>query len=67
MKEFFLAALSIVASLLLVLLLVCLGWYIVWTFFLSRFNFVRELLGTVTNGQSNGVRATAARTKPRRD
>jgi len=25
------------------------GWFLVWKFFLSRFKFVRELLGTVSD------------------
>ncbi|KAL6267881.1 hypothetical protein P5V15_000952 [Pogonomyrmex californicus] len=47
--EIFLTAFSVVFSLLIVFLLVVIGWYLVWTFFLSRFRFVRELTG---NGMS---------------
>lgn len=52
MKELFLAIVSIISALLLVLILVGLGWYLVWRFFLSRFRFVRELLGGMTESTS---------------
>ncbi|KAK3908133.1 Small integral membrane protein 13 [Frankliniella fusca] len=45
MKEILLAVFSLFSSLVLVLALVALGWFLVWKFFLSRFRFVRELLG----------------------
>lgn len=45
MRELVLAAFSFASSLLIVIGLVLLGWYLVWKFFLSRFKFVRELLG----------------------
>ncbi|XP_017757118.1 PREDICTED: small integral membrane protein 13 [Eufriesea mexicana] len=45
MQEIVLAAFSVISSLLIVFGLVLLGWYLVWKFFLSRFRFVRELLG----------------------
>lgn len=45
MREIVLAAFSFLSSLLIVIGLVLLGWYLVWKFFLSRFKFVRELLG----------------------
>ncbi|XP_076334289.1 uncharacterized protein LOC143238181 [Tachypleus tridentatus] len=44
MKEVILAILSIITSIALVLLLVCLGWYVVWKLFLSRFKLVQEIL-----------------------
>ncbi|XP_001652184.2 small integral membrane protein 13 [Aedes aegypti] len=44
-QEGLIAAFSVVASLLIVLVVVCLGWYLVWKLFLSRFKLVRELLG----------------------
>ncbi|KAH0955202.1 hypothetical protein HN011_010721 [Eciton burchellii] len=43
--EIFLTAFSVILSLITVVLLVIIGWYLVWTFFLSRFRFVRELTG----------------------
>lgn len=53
MREIFLAAFSVVSSLVIVFCLVLLGWYLVWKFFLSRFRFVRELLGGM--GESSSV------------
>ncbi|RLU17087.1 hypothetical protein DMN91_011156 [Ooceraea biroi] len=43
--EILLTAFSVIFSLFIVVLLVVIGWYLVWTFFLSRFRFVRELTG----------------------
>ncbi|OWF38035.1 Small integral membrane protein 13 [Mizuhopecten yessoensis] len=68
MKEIALSVLSLIISLLFVILFIALGWFIVWKLFLSRFKFVRELLGT--NGSESAkeeekVRKT--RTKVRRD
>ena len=51
-KDVFLFILSLVGSLLFVILFISIGWYIVWKVFLSRFKFVRELLGSV-NGPGN--------------
>uniref|UniRef100_A0A6M2CRR2 Putative conserved secreted protein ovary overexpressed n=1 Tax=Rhipicephalus microplus TaxID=6941 RepID=A0A6M2CRR2_RHIMP len=67
MSNFFLAIVSFVFALLLVLLLVGIGWYIVWKLFLSRFRFVRELLAA-NNGASEvqGTPRTRNR-KPRID
>jgi len=33
------------------------GWFLVWKFFLSRFKFVRELLGTVAEAKPEPVAA----------
>jgi len=38
------AILTIICSLLLVITLVCLGWWVMWKVFLSRFQFVNEIL-----------------------
>ncbi|XP_014485366.1 PREDICTED: small integral membrane protein 13 [Dinoponera quadriceps] len=53
MREILLAVFSVVSSLLIVFSLVSLGWFLVWKFFLSRFRFVRELLGGM--GESSSV------------
>ncbi|KAK0167980.1 hypothetical protein PV327_001826 [Microctonus hyperodae] len=53
MHEIVLAAFSIISSLLIVFVLVLLGWYLVWKFFLSRFRFVRELLGGMSESSSS--------------
>ncbi|CAB3361426.1 Hypothetical predicted protein [Cloeon dipterum] len=39
--------LILVLPLAVVLLLALLGWYLVWKLFLSRFRFVRELVGSM--------------------
>uniref|UniRef100_A0A6M2DJA6 Putative conserved protein with signal anchor n=1 Tax=Xenopsylla cheopis TaxID=163159 RepID=A0A6M2DJA6_XENCH len=52
MKDFFLACLSIISSVLIVLILVSGGWFIVWKLFLSRFRFVRELLGGMSESST---------------
>lgn len=45
------------------------GWYIVWKLFLSRFRFVRELLGGVSEAQiaSDSRDGRSKVRKPRRD
>lgn len=44
MKDFFLAVLSVITSLCLLLIFIVIGWYIVWVAFLSRFKLMRELM-----------------------
>uniref|UniRef100_A0A2R5LF10 Putative secreted protein n=1 Tax=Ornithodoros turicata TaxID=34597 RepID=A0A2R5LF10_9ACAR len=56
MLDILLGMLSLVISLLLLLVLVGVGWYIVWKLFLSRFKFVRELL--IANNGATDVQAT---------
>ncbi|KAF6207414.1 hypothetical protein GE061_018656 [Apolygus lucorum] len=51
--EFLLAVLSVVASLIVVIVLVAIGWYLVWILFLSRFRFVRELIGWMQENSNN--------------
>lgn len=67
MLNVLLAIVSFVFALLLVLLLVGIGWYIVWKLFLSRFRFVRELL--VANNGASEVQGTprTRNRKPRID
>ncbi|KFB48194.1 hypothetical protein ZHAS_00016340 [Anopheles sinensis] len=45
------AAFSVLVSLLIVIVFVCLGWYLVWKLFLSRFKLVRELLGIAQSNE----------------
>lgn len=47
MMEILLAIFSVVSALVLIVGLVAIGWYLVWKLFLSRFRFVRELLGGI--------------------
>lgn len=68
MKELVLAAFSIVSSFFIIFLLVGLGWYIVWKLFLSRFKFVRELLGGVSDPSVTEIRDGRSKVrKPRRE
>ncbi|GJQ76955.1 hypothetical protein Trydic_g15151 [Trypoxylus dichotomus] len=52
MKDIILAVFSVISSFCLVLFLVALGWYIVWKLFLSRFKFIRELIGGMSENSS---------------
>ncbi|TSK87406.1 Small integral membrane protein 13 [Bagarius yarrelli] len=47
-----LTALVIVATLLCVLLFMLFGWYVVWQLFLSKFKFLRELVGDTGSPQT---------------
>ncbi|KAL5022205.1 hypothetical protein ScPMuIL_001360 [Solemya velum] len=66
MKEVFLFILSFIASLFFVILFIALGWYIVWILFLSKFKFVRELLGT-NGSESPDEKLKKSKTKSRKD
>ena len=63
-----LAAFSVISSLFITFLLVGLGWYIVWKLFLSRFKFVRELLGGVSDSTVTDTRDSRSKVRrPRRE
>ncbi|XP_034017195.1 small integral membrane protein 13 [Thalassophryne amazonica] len=47
-----LTLLVIVATLFCVLLFMLLGWYVVWQLFLSKFKFLRELVGDAGTPQA---------------
>ncbi|KAM4725252.1 small integral membrane protein 13 [Anableps anableps] len=47
-----LTLLVIVATLLCVLLFMLFGWYVVWQLFLSKFKFLRELVGDAGTPQA---------------
>lgn len=51
-QEGLIATFSVLASLFIVIVVVCLGWYLVWKLFLSRFKLVRELLGLAQSADS---------------
>ncbi|XP_055608285.1 small integral membrane protein 13 [Uranotaenia lowii] len=51
-QEGLIATFSIFASLLIVIIVVCLGWFLVWKLFLSRFKLVRELLSSAQSADS---------------
>ncbi|XP_065171832.1 small integral membrane protein 13 [Atheta coriaria] len=65
MIEILLAVASIITSLAFVLFLILLGWYIVWKLFLSRFKFVRELLGGGSTEEQQ-EREKDTRSRPKR-
>ncbi|XP_056335744.1 small integral membrane protein 13 [Danio aesculapii] len=47
-----LTVLVIVATLICVLLFMLFGWYVVWQLFLSKFKFLRELVGDTGSPQA---------------
>ncbi|KAK3871842.1 hypothetical protein Pcinc_009302 [Petrolisthes cinctipes] len=62
MKELLIGSLTLIPFLILVLIFVAFGWYLVWRLFLSRFRFVRELMG---NHQEGGTQSTEEVKQPR--
>jgi len=64
--DLLLALFGLVASIFIVLTIVGVGWYLVWKFFLSRFKFVRELLGTGDNKSETAAEIKQAKTKSHR-
>ncbi|XP_020373587.1 small integral membrane protein 13 [Rhincodon typus] len=48
-----LTLLVLVATLLCVLLFMVFGWYVVWQLFLSKFKFLRELVGDTSSLQGD--------------
>ncbi|XP_076066680.1 small integral membrane protein 13 [Oratosquilla oratoria] len=62
-KETILVVVSSLVLIFFVVLIVAFGWWLVWKLFLSKFNFIRELLG---NGQDrNAAGEPITTTKPR--
>jgi len=64
--DFVLAIFSFLSSFVVVIAIVCLGWYLVWKVFLSNFRFVRELLGGMSDtppveGETRKARIKKAR------
>jgi len=62
-NEVLVAVVTLVLSFLLVLLSIAFGWYVMWKLFLSKFQFVRELLKSDDQEQV----ARHRKAKPRRD
>ncbi|XP_049541505.1 small integral membrane protein 13 [Anopheles darlingi] len=54
------AAFSVLVSVFIVIVLVCLGWYLVWKLFLSRFKLVRELLGIAQSNEHTPVHSSSS-------
>jgi len=65
LTDVLLAIVGLLASIFIVLSIVGIGWFLVWKFFLSRFKFVRELLGTVSSDQKQDSIAELSQTKTR--
>lgn len=59
-----LTLLVIVATLLCVLLFMLFGWYVVWQLFLSKFKFLREVVGEAGTPQAE-TQPPEPRTEPR--
>ncbi|KAL4234352.1 protein of unknown function (DUF4750) [Mactra antiquata] len=64
MTEILLPFISLIASLFFVILFIAFGWYVVWTLFLKKFGFVRELLGV--NGPETSTKEKTQRTRKTR-
>ena len=65
-KEILLAIITVITSLALVVLSIGVGWFIMWKLFLSRFQFVREIL-SADSEQENLRQRQAQKRKIRRD
>ena len=65
-KEILLAIITVITSLSLVVLSIGVGWFIMWKLFLSRFQFVREIL-SADSEQENLRQRQAQKRKIRRD
>ncbi|CAG9832799.1 unnamed protein product [Diabrotica balteata] len=63
MKDIALAALSVVASFILVILFVLFGWFIVWKLILSRFRFIKELLKGASDSTITELKNTRSKLK----
>ena len=63
------AFVTVILSLAIVVVSVGLGWYVMWKLFLSRFQFVREILSTDPDSAESQKhrQAAAARRKIRRE
>ncbi|XP_032870351.1 small integral membrane protein 13 [Amblyraja radiata] len=61
-----LTVLVLVATLLCVLLFMLFGWYVVWQLFLSKFKFLRELVGDTSSlqGDSESSESTSTGDPP---
>ena len=65
-KEILLAIITVITSLSLVVVSIGVGWFIMWKLFLSRFQFVREIL-SADSEQENLRQRQAQKRKIRRD
>ncbi|CAH0729886.1 unnamed protein product, partial [Brenthis ino] len=67
MKEVILAILTFICSVILVLTFVLFCWYVVWKCCLSKFRFVRELLGGMSDTPPPSETRQPKARKARRD
>jgi len=65
-KEIALAIITLLTSLSLVVFCIGVGWFVMWKLFLSRFQFVREILSSDSE-QENLRQKHAQKRKIRRD
>jgi len=65
-KEIALAIITLLTSLSLVVFCIGVGWFVMWKLFLSRFQFVREIL-SADSEQENLRQKHAQKRKIRRD
>ena len=65
-KEIALAMITLLTSLSLVVFCIGVGWFVMWKLFLSRFQFVREILSSDSE-QENLRQKHAQKRKIRRD
>ncbi len=65
-KEIVIAIITLLASLSLVIICIGFGWYVMWKLFLSRFQFVREIL-RADSEQENLRQKHAQKRKIRRE
>ena len=65
-KEIVVAIITLLASLTLVIICIGFGWYVMWKLFLSRFQFVREIL-RADSEQENLRQKHAQKRKIRRE
>ncbi|KAM9738152.1 small integral membrane protein 13 [Menidia menidia] len=59
-----LALLVVVATLVCALLFMLFGWYVVWQLFLSKFKFLRELVGDASTPQADAPPAPPQSERP---
>ncbi|KAG7166844.1 Small integral membrane protein 13-like [Homarus americanus] len=65
-KELIISWVSVLAFILLIVFFIACGWYMVWKCFLSKFSFIRELLGKQQEVSPSVEELKQARTRPSR-
>lgn len=62
-QEIFLAIFTLVSSVIIVLVVVFLGWFLIWKIFLSKFKLVREILGLANGDVVNNDKIDRTKTR----